>query len=429
MEFLKESKQLAANITQAAAHVGEKMLEEANQAIHSQYANAVLAGATLAAAAAGRGAIGGLVEKSFPLGQRLLAGRSKLLAEVSEVSELSMRPAFSETVLQLMTRSNATRVGFVSKELAMENYAAATETSFAARTGWRSTKPSSGSTFALKYEPGQDKNGEVFQQEIADQMGIDLRKMNEGKISILHPRFRHPEKQLNGNATGRDLDLWGNDEQGVGVAEYETLPSRKGYLKSAQSVVRIASQDKGSLPDDFANHIGSGVFIGRPNQGLILTNRHVVDDSTALSIKTLDGKKFSASILDIDREQDLALVRINNAPAESTFTPVKFTQSKLVARSTRVAALGHAGGLPGLVASPGRYLFYHESLKLDVLAVDSMNHGQSGGGIFGQDGRMVSLMAKRLEAVEPGGKTWNPSGGINIKHIREYLAKNNVLED
>jgi S1-C subfamily serine protease len=274
--------------------------------------------------------------------------------------------------------------------------------------------------------PGVDKNSQVFHSDMADQLGVDLAKMNEGKISILHPRFRHPEKQLLGNARHRDLGLWGNNEQGVGVVEYEALPSKKGYLTSANSVVRVASRDNQFLPQNFASSTGSGVLVGRPEEGLVLTNKHVVNDAVSLSIKTLDGKNFSSKIVGIDPTHDLALIRIDDAPAGAVFPVAKLSQSDVLSRSTRVVGLGHPLGLPGLVASPGQYRYFDRSLKVDVLELDSMNYGSSGGGIFNQDGSLVGLMTKRLEASNAKGATWNLAGGMPVKYIREFLAANGV---
>ena len=56
---------------------------------------------------------------------------------------------------------------------------------------------------------------------------------------------------------------------------------------------------------------GSGVIIGEnDNELLIVTNKHVVEDSTSLSVQFVDGKSYDAKIKGTDSDADLAVIAV-----------------------------------------------------------------------------------------------------------------------
>jgi S1-C subfamily serine protease len=96
------------------------------------------------------------------------------------------------------------------------------------------------------------------------------------------------------------------------VATVQSADLTDVVARARESVVTITAD--GMTTDRFSpfgqptTGIGSGVIITA--DGYILTNRHVVEDSTRLSVELHDGRTFQATIVDLSTDQDLALVRI-----------------------------------------------------------------------------------------------------------------------
>jgi len=294
---------------------------------------------------------------------------------------------------------------------------------FAERSGFYGANAAPGEAFnfgAKSNYDGLDRNGSEFQEFIGAKLNLDLQKLESGKMAILHPRFKYPEKQLFGKVDeNRDLSLWGDKTQGVGVVEYADLNRESGYFAGAKSVVRITARTEEAQAENFARSGASGVFIGRPDQGLVLTNEHVVRDVRSLSVETSSGTKFSAKIICANPEHDLAVIQLTNAPAAMNFPVVSLSERAVVASGEKVAAVGHHGALKGIIASPGHYKSYDGNLKLDVLSLDSATYGASGGAIFDKSGNLVSLTAKSLRVAEKIDRSL--TGGVNMKHIRAFI--------
>jgi S1-C subfamily serine protease len=294
---------------------------------------------------------------------------------------------------------------------------------FAERSGFYRAKAAPGEAFnfgTISSLDGLDRNSSKFQELIGGKFNLDLQKLESGKMAILHPRFKYPEKQLFGKVDERrDLSLWGDKAQGVGVVEYADLNHQSGYLASARSVVRITARTDEAQAENFAHRGASGVFIGRPEQGLILTNEHVVKDGRLLKIETSSGTQFSAKVVHADSKLDLAVIQVTNAPAAMNFPVVTLSERAFVASGEKVGAVGHHGALKGIIASPGHYQTYDGDIQLDVLSLDSATKGSSGGPIFDKAGQLVSLTAKSLRVAEKVERSL--VGGVNIRHIRAFI--------
>ena len=74
-------------------------------------------------------------------------------------------------------------------------------------------------------------------------------------------------------------------------------------------------QDQGDAPMPRRQHHmtmaqGSGFFISA--DGYIVTNNHVVDHATEVTVTTSDGKTLSAKVIGTDAKTDLALLKVND---------------------------------------------------------------------------------------------------------------------
>src|SRR5215471_4647600 len=87
------------------------------------------------------------------------------------------------------------------------------------------------------------------------------------------------------------------------------------YKKALPSVVNITSTAVafdffyGPVPQQGQ---GSGFILNK--DGLILTNNHVIDNAQRVEVTLSNKKKYKAQVLGVDKNHDLALIKISNVP-------------------------------------------------------------------------------------------------------------------
>ena len=192
------------------------------------------------------------------------------------------------------------------------------------------------------------------------------------------------------------IDVLGNKQKGQ-VQEVRTVEER--VVKAGQeAVVEAAHKVLPSVVNievqigNYAAGIGSG-FIYRPD-GYIVTNNHVVQDTTKIKVSLRDGSTYDAKAVGTDPETDLAVIKID---ASDLPTATLGTSSDLVAGELAVA-VGSPEGFEGSVTS-GIISALNRNIVipngpplLDVIQTDAaINPGNSGGPLCNSMGDVVGI--------------------------------------
>lgn len=157
------------------------------------------------------------------------------------------------------------------------------------------------------------------------------------------------------------------------------------------------NNNSNATPNYQVTGAGSGFFVTA--DGLILTNKHVVQDSQAkYTVLTNDGNKYDAEVVAQDPVNDLALVKVNisNAPT------VKFADSSKIEIGQRVVAIGNSLGqyrntvTSGIVSGIGRNitagdLDTAEQLEGVIQTDAAINPGNSGGPLLNIFGDVIGV--------------------------------------
>ncbi len=167
--------------------------------------------------------------------------------------------------------------------------------------------------------------------------------------------------------------------------------------KITPSVVNIDVTVQGSFGQT-GEGIASGFFFR--DGGYILTNNHVVQGATSVSVTTADGKDFKAKVVGTDPDTDLAVIQVSGATA-----PVAdLGNSSDLQVGQEVMAVGSPAGLEqtvtrGIVSALHRNLpdFHPSNAQnttplLDVIQTDAaINPGNSGGPLVDMSGKVVGV--------------------------------------
>jgi serine protease Do/serine protease DegQ len=155
----------------------------------------------------------------------------------------------------------------------------------------------------------------------------------------------------------------------------------------------------GERPDEqpFAA-AGSGVIVDA-RHGYILTNAHVVDHATSITVTLQDGRSLKAKIVGTDPTSDIAVVRVN----AHGLAQIRFGDSARLAVGDFVVAIGNPFGLPhsvtsGIVSGLKRSGFSPDDYESYIQTDASINPGNSGGALIDLRGDLVGINTAILSA-------------------------------
>ncbi len=191
------------------------------------------------------------------------------------------------------------------------------------------------------------------------------------------------------------------------VAATSTLTLQQIATQSTKSVVEVDAASTGSQsPYPYGGGGGSGgaesatgtgfVYDG---DGHIVTNEHVIDGASSVSVKLSDGSTWKATVVGSDTSSDLAVLKIS-APA-SKLTPLPLADSSAVQVGDGVVAIGNPFGLDGTVTSGIISAVDREIAAPDETPIEgaiqtdaAINHGNSGGPLLNLKGKVIGVTAQ-----------------------------------
>jgi S1-C subfamily serine protease len=162
--------------------------------------------------------------------------------------------------------------------------------------------------------------------------------------------------------------------------------------------------EKPNMPDREARGIGTGVVL--VDDGVILTNLHVVSGSPRIEVIFADGTKSPARVIEIQRENDLAVLKAMTVP--ENLPPATVRSSSDLQPGDKVIAVGFPFGIgpsvsSGIVSGLKRQFSSadgEETLKNLIQFDASANPGNSGGPLVTMDGSVVGIVTGILNPSE-----------------------------
>jgi serine protease Do len=184
-----------------------------------------------------------------------------------------------------------------------------------------------------------------------------------------------------------------DDEDSDGIPGMPDIPKNSPFYRFFR---HFGMPDNNDGPDHgdraprhhFSQAQGSGFFISA--DGYIVTNNHVVDHASEVTVTTSEGKSMPAKVIGVDSKTDLALLK-----AEGSDFPYVSFASHTPRVGDWVIAVGNPFGLggtvtAGIVSARGRDIGsgpYDDFLQIDA----PVNHGNSGGPTFNAEGEVVGV--------------------------------------
>ncbi|HEX3954575.1 MAG TPA: Do family serine endopeptidase [Stellaceae bacterium] len=165
---------------------------------------------------------------------------------------------------------------------------------------------------------------------------------------------------------------------------------------------------------------GSGVIVDAA-QGYVLTNGHVVENATRIEVTTKDNRRFTAKLVGIDTDTDVAVLQI---PAQN-LTAVPMANSDQLQVGDFVLAIGNPFGLgqtvtSGIVSALGRSGLGIEGYEDFIQTDASINPGNSGGPLVNLQGQCVGI---NTAILAPGGGNIGIGFAVPINMARSVMEQ------
>jgi serine protease Do len=170
--------------------------------------------------------------------------------------------------------------------------------------------------------------------------------------------------------------------------------------------------------------LGSGVIISP--DGYILTNNHVVDGATDVSVTLPDRREFKAKVIGTDPKTDVAVIKIEagNLPA------ITVGDSSKLHIGDQVLAIGNPFGVGqtvtmGIVSATGRAGLGIEDYEDFIQTDASINPGNSGGALVNDRGELVGINTAILSGESGGNQGIGFAVPVNLaRKVMDEIATN-----
>jgi len=299
--------------------------------------------------------------------------------------------------------------------------------------------------------------------------GFMAANIGQGKLNLSN-FFKKNQNQTGQAGTGQTISV-PSEESAVIQAVKKDSPAVVSIIISKQVVQapdffsdpffdpfgfqqQQPSQGQGNTGQKQEVGAGSGFIVS--NDGLVVTNKHVVSDASAdYTVMTSDGKKYDAKVQAIDPTNDLGILKIN-----ATNLPVlELGDSANLQIGQTVIAIGNSlgefrntvskGVISGLKrnVNAGSGLVGESELLSQVIQTDAaINPGNSGGPLLDIQGKVIGvnvamaqgaenigfalpidLVKKDIASVKSSGKITQPYIGVRYMPIDAQIQKDNNL--
>lgn len=174
----------------------------------------------------------------------------------------------------------------------------------------------------------------------------------------------------------------------------QVLTAAEVYASNVNAVVGITTQITTNVWGQQVAQAASGSGFVISSDGYILTNYHVIDEATSVTVTFKNGDKYPATIVGGEEENDIAILKID----ATGLAPVVLGSSNDLVVGEEVVAIGNPLGemtfseTRGIVSALDKPLTMSDGTVLNVLQTDcAINSGNSGGPLFNMYGQVIGI--------------------------------------
>ena len=209
-----------------------------------------------------------------------------------------------------------------------------------------------------------------------------------------------------------------DESSSVGTLDVSDIA--EGMMPAMVSITNISVQEvqssygmfgRGQSETYQSQSSGTGIIIGdNESELLIVTNNHVIEDATTLSVCFVDNEVCEAVVKGNDPDNDLAViaVKLSVIPSKTidAIRIAKIGDSDALKVGQQVVAIGNALGYgqsvtTGIVSALGRQIDTTDAIMIQTDA--AINPGNSGGALLNMNGEVIGINSAKFSSTEVEG--------------------------
>lgn len=282
----------------------------------------------------------------------------------------------------------------------------------------RREEPANGAPSGRRFRPGK-----TFTTGLA---GVIVGAMISAAALGLYANGAFGNGLIGGSATVTPAPTINTSAKGSGNA----IDAATIYKADARGIVQVESKlnggfsgPLGGLQQGGATALGSGFMID--GQGRILTNYHVVEGASKITVTLKDESSYDAKVVGSDPSNDVAVLQIN-APANEIH-PLPLGDSSKLAVGEPVVAIGNPLGYSGsessgIVSGVGRDILAPNGFTIPgAIQTDApITNGNSGGPLIDSSGRVIGINSQ-VAANQNGGQAEGIGFAVPINTAKDAV--------
>ena len=200
----------------------------------------------------------------------------------------------------------------------------------------------------------------------------------------------------------------GNTSVSNAVSTSSGMTPSQVYNQNVNSVVAISNQATTNYYGQVTETASSGSGFILTEDGYVVTNYHVVEGATKLTVITYDCTEYEAELIGYDETNDVALLKVNATGLQ----PVTVGSSDDLVVGDQVVAIGNPLGeltstlTVGYISAKDRTINTDGTAEINMMQTDAaINSGNSGGPLFNMKGEVVGITTAKYSGTSGSGAT------------------------
>lgn len=240
---------------------------------------------------------------------------------------------------------------------------------------------------------------------------------------------------LIGSAIGSAI--WGSDSSTILQGERENtviditsidtnklMTAAEVYAANVNSTVGITTSVTTNFWGFTTTSAASGSGFILTADGYVLTNYHVIESSSSITVTLYNGDTYDATLIGYDESNDIAVLKID----ATDLSPAVLGDSDNLNVGDSVVAIGNPLGeltfslTSGAVSALGREITMSNSVTMELIQTDcAINSGNSGGALFNLYGEVVGITNAKYSGSGSTTSIDNIGFAIPINNVRSLV--------
>ena len=246
----------------------------------------------------------------------------------------------------------------------------------------------------------------------------------EEKLEELEERVAKAEAQAKAAMAGQNMPNADNTD--VSNTMSSGLTPSQVYAMNVNSVVAISNQATTNVYGQITETASSGSGFIISEDGYVVSNYHVVEGATTLTVITYDGTEYPAELIGYEASNDVALLKVDATGLD----PVVFGSSDELIVGDQVVAIGNPLGeltstlTVGYISAKDRTINTDGTYSINMMQTDAaINSGNSGGPLFNSNGQVIGITTAKYSGSSNSGATIEGIGfAIPIDDVLDIVS-------